>query len=289
MVDQVMRDTGAVLVPPYDHPDIILGAGTTGLEMEEQLLEARRGEEGQREEGDGEVPPHFDAVLVPLGGGGLLGGIATYFSSPDSSQQPSNPNGPIQRQPKTYIFGCEPSHQSANDAERGLASTPPRRIEHVKSLTIADGLRTPVGILNWDIVSDKQKVEGVYSVTERQIKEAMRLILERMKVVVEPSGAVGLAVALYCEGWRGWVGEMQRREREMGRDRVWDVGVVLSGGNTTVEAVVGLFGKDENEGDGDEDEGEGGGERGQKEDKEEERAKGTVGVDGEKEVEDVPG
>lgn len=132
------------------------------------------------------------------------------------------------------VFGSEPSFEGGDDCKRGLASSPPERIQTVKTLTIADGLRTPVGAIPWSVISDKSKVRDVYSVSEEQIKSAMRLLLERMKVVVEPSAAVPLAVALYDEGFRRIV------EREAG-DQGWNVGIVLSGGNTTMEAIGKLF------------------------------------------------
>lgn len=188
----------------------------------------------------------LDGIIAPLGGGGLLGGIASYFRS-------SSPDRPL-------IFGAEPSFSGANDAELGLRSG--SRVEHVSSLTIADGLRTPVGILNWDIISDPSKVAGVYSVTESQIKDAMRLVFERMKLVVEPSGCVGLAAVLYNEEFRRMVAERQRREGT----GTWDMGIVFSGGNTTMEAIVGLYGGEEKG-----------------------REEGTVGRDGKAEVEDVAG
>ena len=105
----------------------------------------------------------------------------------------------------------------------------------VSTLTIADGLRTPVGLLNWEVISNKCKVEGVFAVTEEQIKAAMRLVLERMKVVVEPSAVVGLAVCLFDE-------EFRRRVEEESGEKGWDVAIVFSGGNTTVEAIAKLFG-----------------------------------------------
>ena len=76
--------------------------------------------------------------------------------------------------------------------------------------------------------------EGVYSVTEEQIKAAMRLVLERMKCFVEPSAVVGLATILYNEDFRSMV------EREAG-DEGWNIGVVFSGGNTTIEAITNIF------------------------------------------------
>ena len=247
-VAEVQRETGAVLVPPYDHPDIILGQGTTGLEMAEQLGEERGDGGGGGGGGEGEGGG-FDAVIAPIGGGGLLGGVATWFSEPATEQGK-----------KTLVFGAEPSFQGADDAARGLAQG--KRVEHVSTLTIADGLRTPVGVLNWEVVSDKKKVEGCYAVSEDEIKMAMRLVLERMKVVVEPSGCVALAVVLFNQEFRDMVVRRQG-------GKAWDVGIVFSGGNTTMSAMAKLFGE----------EGEGKGER----------EEGKVGVEGERKAEDVAG
>ncbi|KAF8909212.1 serine racemase [Mucidula mucida] len=202
VVAEVIEKTGAILVPPYDHPDVILGQGTVGLELEAQIRELQR--------------PPLDAVITPLGGGGLLSGVATYFS-PTS----------------TRVFGAEPSFEGADDGRRGLEAG--RRVESVKTLTIADGLRTPVGLIPWSIISDKNKLAGVFSVSEDEIKAAMKLVLERMKVFIEPSSAVPLAVVLFNEDFRRLV------ERE-GGEKGWDIGVVFSGGNTTVEAIAKLFG-----------------------------------------------
>ncbi|MCJ1436957.1 hypothetical protein MMC27_006340 [Xylographa pallens] len=290
VVEDVIKRTGATLVPPYDHPDIILGQGTMALELEAQVRELVRqdpalsvrykgtanggGSLGTRETENStnedarngnsthhEKPPttkgppsacispaqraghypHLHAVLAPLGGGGMLSGIATALAPTP-----------------TLVFGAEPSFQGADDGRRGLLQG--ARIPSVKTLTIADGLRTPLSPLTWSVVSDQSKVEGVYAVTEEQIKSAMRLVFERMKVVVEPSAVVGLAVALWDEGFR-------RVVEERGGEGGWDVGVVFSGGNVGVEALGGLFG------------GEGMGER----------EVGKVGRDGERVAENVVG
>jgi threonine dehydratase len=262
---------GPVLVPPYEHPDIILGQGTVGREMEVQFDEMQRVNHPENQDGgvgnghdhdgvDGSATTKpFDAIIAPLGGGGLLGGIATYFSEPPtpSTTSASHPrsdgtstthtNGTKTRSHRPFIFGAEPSHGSADDARRGLAQG--KRILTVSSLTIADGLRTPVGELNWTIVSDRRKVEGVYSITDAEIKMALRLVMERMKVFVEPSAVVGLGVVLFDQGFREWVAQLQgeeveerRKKGEQGVEvRAWDVGLVFSGGNTTVEAVCKLF------------------------------------------------
>lgn len=239
VVEQVIVDKGAILVPPYDHPDIMLGQGTTGFEMEAQFLELENGKKG------------FDAVITPLGGGGLLGGTATYFGD----------------KPATLVFGAEPSFQGGDDGRRGLLQG--KRIEHVKTLTIADGLRTPVGVRNWEVISDKGKVEGVYSVSEEQIKMAMRLVYERLKVVVEPSGCVGLATVLFNREFRKMVKEKQNQQGKGS----WDVGVVFSGGNTTMKAISRLFAEGV----------DGGG------DDEGEREEGKIGMDGKKIAEDIAG
>jgi threonine dehydratase len=159
-------------------------------------------------------------LSISPGGGGLLSGIATAMLNTG-----------------TQVFGSEPSFQGADDCRRGLAAN--SRLQSVSSLTIADGLRTPVGAIPWSVISDPAKVRGVFAVGEEDIKRAMRLVVERMKVLIEPSAAVPVAVVLFCKEFR----ELVQREVEArgGEDRQWNVGVVLSGGNTTLEAVGRLF------------------------------------------------
>ncbi|KAK3044257.1 hypothetical protein LTS18_001772 [Coniosporium uncinatum] len=246
VVADVIRDTGATLVPPYDHPDIILGQGTQALELEEQVAEilAAEAKEGSQTTNGERKKTQLDAVIAPLGGGGMLSGIATALQGTG-----------------TLVFGAEPSFEGGDDGRRGLAREPPERIESVKTLTIADGLRTPVGVIPWSVVSDKAKVRGVCSVSEEQIKAAMRLVLERMKVMVEPSAVVGLAVVLFDEGFRKLV-------EEEGGEEGWKIGIVFSGGNTTVEAIGKLFEAPK---------------------KEAERAEGILGKNGERVAENVAG
>lgn len=224
----VQAQTNAIFVPPYNHPDIMIGQGTASYELSQQFAQAK---------GSGGIDTHPHIVMAPCGGGGLLSGTATWFN--DKS---------------TYVFGAEPSYQGGNDAQRGLAEQPPKRIEVVKTLTIADGLRTYVGEIPWKVLTGgseakKKYVQGVHSVTEEQIKDAMRLVLERLKVFIEPSAAVPLAVVLYDLDFRAWVLEKQKQERRengnLGKTAKWDVGVILSGGNTTIEAILGIFGEKE--------------------------------------------
>lgn len=263
VVEDVIKRTGAVLVPPYDHPNILLGQGTMALELEEQVRDLVAEDESlsvhkktQREaNGDSKGTSdthelaaldtgcgHLDAVITPLGGGGMLSGVATALSGTG-----------------TLVFGAEPSFEGADDGRRGLAAN--KRITSVKTLTIADGLRTPVGEIPWTLISDRSKVKGIYAVTEEQILKAMKLVLERMKVFVEPSAVVGLAVCLYDE-------EFRRLVEKEGGDEGWDIGVVLSGGNTTVEAITKMFQVGQENG---------------------ERAEGKLGKDGERVAENVPG
>ncbi|KAK3112766.1 hypothetical protein LTR53_010605 [Teratosphaeriaceae sp. CCFEE 6253] len=211
VVADVIAKTGATLVPPYNHPDIILGQGTQALELEEQVQELLRADPDLCVHGGGKL----DAVIVPVGGGGMLSGICATLHGTGIK-----------------VFGAEPRFEGANDAELGLKQG--KRIETVKTLTIADGLRTPLGEIPWSVLTDTDKLAGVFSVTEEQIKAALRLAMERAKLFIEPSAAVPLAVMLYDEDFRRLV------EREAGEGG-WNVGIILSGGNTTMEALAKLF------------------------------------------------
>jgi len=112
-----------------------------------------------------------------------------------------------------------------------------KRVESVRSLTIADGMRTPVGKINWEVISDKEYVKGIFTVGEEEIKNAMRLVLERCKIIIEPSSAVAVAVVLYSEEWR------EELRTVFGNKEV-KVGIILSGGNTTIEKITEVFGKE---------------------------------------------
>jgi threonine dehydratase len=251
VVDGVVKESRARLVPPYDHPDIILGQGTLGLEMQgqvESMIASGREEQekcsfAEKVHGNGKrVKKGLDAIIAPCGGGGMLSGTA--LSCEDTG---------------IFVFGAEPEFEGADDCKRGFKSG--KRIEDVSTLTIADGLRTPVGKYPWGIIYERKLVRGMYSVSEEQIKKAMKLVMERMKMVVEPSAVVGLAVALYNEDFRQLV------EREGGEEG-WDLGIVVSGGNVSVEALGKLFAPEEKKG---------------------EREEGKVGRDAVKRAENVAG
>ncbi|TQV90346.1 hypothetical protein V2A60_004279 [Cordyceps javanica] len=223
---EVVAATGARLVPPYDHPDIILGQGTMGLELQEQVAAMMAGPDAPYKNNGGssssgsssstkKTTKGLDAIITPCGGGGMLSGVALSCEGTG-----------------IRVFGAEPSYQGADDAKRGFESG--ARVAAVSSLTVADGLRTPLGAHPWHVIHTRRLVAGMYSVTEAEILAAMRLVFERMKMVVEPSACVPLAVALYDEDFRRMV------EREAGEDG-WDLGIVLSGGNVGADALGGLF------------------------------------------------
>ncbi|NEP16670.1 MAG: threo-3-hydroxy-L-aspartate ammonia-lyase [Leptolyngbya sp. SIO4C1] len=164
-----------VLIPPFDHADVIAGQGTAALELFEQV-------------GD------LEALLVPCGGGGLLSGSAIVAK---------------QRCPNCQVVGVEPA--LADDATRSFHSGQLQTVKH--PATIADGVRSPsLGQLTFPLVLEH--VDEMVTVSEAAIREAVRFLFYRLKLVVEPSGALGLA-ALLCGAWRA-----------EGR-----VGIVLSGGN----------------------------------------------------------
>ncbi|KAL8418902.1 hypothetical protein RB594_002201 [Gaeumannomyces avenae] len=227
---RVVAETGGRYVPPYDHPDIILGQGTLGLEMQEQVASLMAG----GGDGGGDFIPRpaetdgpyrrpagkknaLDAIVAPCSGGGMLSGVALSYEGTG-----------------VRVFGAEPEFEGADDTKRSFETGV--RVTAVKSLTIADGLRAPVGALPWSVMYERRLVERIYSVTEDEIRAALRLVLERFKLVVEPSAAVGLAVALFNEDFRAMV------EREAGPDG-WDLGLVLSGGNIELASLVSLLGE----------------------------------------------
>ncbi|EPQ52155.1 tryptophan synthase beta subunit-like PLP-dependent enzyme [Gloeophyllum trabeum ATCC 11539] len=185
--EEVRQRTGAFFIPPYDHYDIITGQGTVALEM---IRQAR------------EMGKPLGALVVQVGGGGLLAGCSI-----------------VAKAHNIPIYAAEP--ELADDCYRGFQSG--TRVERVVTSTVADGLRTPVGIRNFKII--KKNVEGVITVSEREIVTAQKLVWERMKMVIEPSAAVGVAVVLFSEKWRS-----------LGISG--NVGVVWSGGNVDLDAPM---------------------------------------------------
>lgn len=153
-----LRDThGYTLIHPYDDEAIIAGHGNVGLEIMEDLQ-------------------NVDVVVVPVGGGGLISGVAAAVK---------------QMSPQTRVFGVEP--EGAPTLRRALDENRVVRLESVQ--TIADGLAAPmVGELNLQHV--KAYVDDVVLVTDEEIRDALRLVLERCKFMLEPAGAAGVAALL---------------------------------------------------------------------------------------------
>ncbi|EDQ88209.1 uncharacterized protein MONBRDRAFT_37517 [Monosiga brevicollis MX1] len=150
----------SALIPPYDHCDVIAGQGTMALELLEQV-------------------PGLDALIVPIGGGGMLAGICLAAKG---------------IRPDIKVIAAEPAraddcYQSIRDQQHVLLKTYPD--------TVADGLRTSMGNLNWPIIRDH--VDKVFTVSEHDIIQGQRLVMERMKVVIEPSAGVPVAVAMSDE------------------------------------------------------------------------------------------
>lgn len=180
-LEQVRQETGAALIHPYNDERVIAGQGTAALEL---LAEV----------------PDLDVIITPVGGGGLLSGSALAAEGADH--------------PVRVIAG-EP--EMADDAYRSLQAG--RILPSVAPQTIADGLLTSLGDLTFPII--RAKVEQIVTVSEQGIVEAMRFIWERLKIVIEPSAAVAVAVL-----WEGKVDLAGRR-----------VGVVLSGGNVDLDRL----------------------------------------------------
>jgi threonine dehydratase len=179
-------ERGLTLVPPYDHPLIMAGQGTAALELIE------------------EIGP-LDWLLVPVGGGGLLSGCATAAA---------------QLSPGIRIVGVET--ETSNDWVLSLAAGHPVRIPPPE--TIADGMRTQQpGALTFPIVQDL--VHDVLTVTDEEVKDAMRFLLLRLKLLVEPTGAVPMALLLS--------GRLDLRGQR--------VGLMLSGGNADPALIADLM------------------------------------------------
>jgi threonine dehydratase len=185
----IAAERGLTLIPPFDDLEVMAGQGTLGLELIEDA-------------------GALDVLLVPVGGGGLLAGVGTIARA---------------LCPPVRLIGVEP--RAADDTARSLRAGRRVRLDAAPD-TIADGLRVQEpGALTFAV--NRQLLERVVTVEEREIVEAMRFCFERLKVVVEPSGAVGMAALL------------TERVRVPGAR----IGVVLSGGNVDAGRFATLLGE----------------------------------------------
>ena len=192
---RLAQERGMTLVPPYDHPDVMAGQGTAALELVEQVREL---------DGGG-----LDALLVCVGGGGLISGCAVAA---------------MHLLPGIEVWGVEP--EAGNDTQRSLAEG---RIVHIDTpRTIADGAQTQhSGELTFPVI--QQLVRGIVTASDAQLVDAMRFFAERMKIVVEPTGCLGAAALM-----SNVAGLPDLRGRR--------VGVILSGGNVDVRRYAELLG-----------------------------------------------
>ncbi|HZG02792.1 MAG TPA: threo-3-hydroxy-L-aspartate ammonia-lyase [Streptomyces sp.] len=184
--EALAADRGLTLIPPYEHPHVIAGQGTAALELIEEVGE-------------------LDALVVPVGGGGLIAGSATAAKGLRAGIR---------------VIGVEP--EAGDDTKRSLEAG--RRVTIPVPRTIADGqaAETP-GELTFSV--NRRLVDEIALVTDDQIRDAMRFLFERLKTVVEPSGATALAALL-----AGRIAPVPRR-----------IGVVLSGGNIGAQRFAELL------------------------------------------------
>ncbi|TMR98941.1 threo-3-hydroxy-L-aspartate ammonia-lyase [Nonomuraea basaltis] len=183
--EALAAERGLALIPPYEHPHVIAGQGTAALELLEEVGE-------------------LDALVVPVGGGGLIAGSATAAKG---------------LRPGIRVIGVEP--EAGDDTKRSLAAG--ERVSIPVPRTIADGQAADIpGELTFSI--NKRLVDEIVLVSDDEIRAAMRLAFERLKVVIEPSGATPLAALL--------AGRLDRVPPR--------IGVIVSGGNIDVERFAEL-------------------------------------------------
>jgi threonine dehydratase len=176
---KILEETRAVFIPPYNHFDIISGQGTCAKELMEEVSD-------------------LDIVMAPVGGGGLVSGTAIAVKGIS---------------PGTKVIAVEPAN--ADDAFRSFKAG--KIIPSIHPDTIADGLLTSLGTMTFAVIM--KKVDEIITVSESSIIQAMRMIWERMKIIVEPSGAVPLAAMV--EGKNIFRGKR--------------IGIILSGGNADLD------------------------------------------------------
>ncbi|MAX79552.1 MAG: serine dehydratase [Crocinitomicaceae bacterium] len=181
----IIAHTGAVEIHPYNNYSVILGQSSCAAELIENQ-------------------PQLDYIIAPIGGGGLMSGtlLSTHYFSP-----------------KTKVIGAEPL--GANDAFQSLKEG--KLIPQTNPNTIADGLLTSLGTKTFPII--QQHIDQIITVDDREIKHAMQLIWERMKIIVEPSSATTLAAVL--------------KQRELFRNK--KIGLILTGGNVDFKKIPDWF------------------------------------------------
>jgi threonine dehydratase len=185
---RLAEERGLALVKPYDDPLVMAGQGTAALELLEDA-------------------PELDLLVAPIGGGGLIAGCATAAKAV---------------RPEIRVVGVEP--EAGDDTRRSLAAEERVHIEVPR--TIADGLQaTEPGELTFEV--NRRRVDEIVTVTDAEILDAMAFLFDRLKIVTEPSGAVGVAALL--------AGRVDAKSA--------CVGVIVSGGNVGVARFAELLGR----------------------------------------------
>lgn len=179
---------GLTLIPPYDHPDVICGQGTAALELFQQHGE-------------------LEYLFVPVGGGGLISGCATVARAVA---------------PNCKVIGVEPA--LGDDASRSFRSGKIERAGADVGETICDGAATPY-LGAWTFPVIRERVDDIFTATDREVSRAMRVMMEKARLVIEPTGALGLA------------GVMKMRDEVKGKR----VGVIVSGGNVDLDEIPRLL------------------------------------------------
>ena len=177
----IMEREGATLIHPYDNFNVICGQGTASLELIQEI-------------------PGLEIIVTPVGGGGLISGTATLIKGINKNIK---------------VIGAEPLN--ADDAFRSFKSgtlTP-----SVNPLTIADGLLTSLSELTFTII--RRNVDDIFTVSEESIIESMRIVWERMKIIIEPSSATVVAAVM--------------ENKEYFRDK--NIGLIISGGNVDLKRL----------------------------------------------------
>ena len=182
-LEKIAEKTGATIIHPFNNSNVIAGQGTAALELIEEI-------------------GNLDAIIAPIGGGGLMSGTCITTRS---------------LLPKTKLYGAEP--KGADDAYRSFAEG--KIIPQENPDTICDGLLTSLGDKTWNILKDH--LEAIYTVTDDEVIKAMKIIWERMKIIIEPSSATPVAVALSNE-FKALKG-------------IENIGIILTGGNVDLSKL----------------------------------------------------
>ena len=182
-LEKIAEKTGAEVIHPFNNPNVIAGQGTAALEMIEDL-------------------GNLDAMIAPIGGGGLMSGTCITTRS---------------LLPNAKLFGAEP--KGADDAYRSLKEG--KMLPQESPNTICDGLLTSLGENTWNILKDH--LNAIYTVSDDEVIKAMKLIWERMKIIIEPSCATPVAVVMSPE-FRALKG-------------IGKIGIILTGGNIDLSKI----------------------------------------------------